>query len=193
MIIIYHNNRCSKSRLCLDLIKKSNADYKVIEYLKENLSVNNIKEIVYGLEGDINDIVRTNEKEIKNVKINFKNKDSIIKLVAKYNICMQRPIIRVNEKFVLRRDFKIKKDQKVLIIEDVITTGKSSQECAKLVDQSDAELIGFGCIIDRSRNKSVLKKNIISQIELDIPVYSQDNLPKELSAIKAVKPGSRNL
>ena len=100
---------------------------------------------------------------------------------------------RVNEKFVLRRDFKIKKDQKVLIIEDVITTGKSSQECAKLVDQSDAELIGFGCIIDRSRNKSVLKKNIISQIELDIPVYSQDNLPKELSAIKAVKPGSRNL
>ena len=79
MIVIYHNNRCSKSRLCLDLIKKSNIDYKVIEYLKEGLSVNNIKEIVYGLEGDINDIVRTNEKEIKNVKINFKNKDSIIK------------------------------------------------------------------------------------------------------------------
>ena len=46
MIVIYHNNRCSKSRLCLDLIKKSNTDYKVIEYLKEELSVNNIKEIV---------------------------------------------------------------------------------------------------------------------------------------------------
>ena len=103
MIAIYHNNRCSKSRQCLDLIKKSNTDYKVIEYLKENLSVNNIKEIVYGLEGDINDIVRTNEKEIKNVEINFKNKDSIIKLIAKYNICMQRPIIRVNEKFVICR------------------------------------------------------------------------------------------
>ena len=103
MIVIYHNNRCSKSRLCLDLIKKSNIDYKVIEYLKEGLSVNNIKEIVYGLEGDINDIVRTNEKEIKNVKINFKIKDSIIKLIAKHNICMQRPIIRVNEKFVICR------------------------------------------------------------------------------------------
>ena len=103
MIVIYHNNRCLKFRLCLELIKKSNTDYKVIEYLKEDLSVNNIKEIVYGLEGEINDIVRTNEKEIKNIKINFKNKDSIIKLIAKYNICMQRPIIRVNEKFVICR------------------------------------------------------------------------------------------
>ena len=103
MIVIYHNNRCSKSRLCLELINKNNTDYKVIEYLKEDLRVNNIKEIVYGLEGEINDIVRTNEKEIKNIKINFKNKDSIIKLIAKYNICMQRPIIRVNEKFVICR------------------------------------------------------------------------------------------
>ena len=49
MIVIYHNNRCSKSRLCLDLIKKSNTDYKVIEYLKEDLSVDNIKEMVDGL------------------------------------------------------------------------------------------------------------------------------------------------
>ncbi len=103
MIVIYHNNRCSKSRLCLELIKKSNTDYKVIEYLKEDLSVNNIKEIVYGLEGVISDIVRTNEKEIKNIKINFKNKDSVIKLISKYNICMQRPIIRVNEKFIICR------------------------------------------------------------------------------------------
>ena len=103
MIVIYHNNRCSKSRLCLDLIKKSNIDYKVIEYLKEDLSVNNLKKIVDGLEGDIKDIVRANEKEIKNVKINFKNKDSIIKLIAKHKICIQRPIIRVNEKFVICR------------------------------------------------------------------------------------------
>ena len=103
MIVIYHNNRCSKSRLCLELIKKSNTDYKVIEYLKEDLSVNNIKEIVYGLEGEVNDIVRTNEKVIKNIKMNFKNKDSIIKLISKYNICMQRPIIRVNEKFIICR------------------------------------------------------------------------------------------
>ena len=94
MIVIYHNNRCSKSRLCLDLIKKSNTEYKVIEYLKEDLSVNNIKEIVYGLEGDINDIVRTNEKEIKNVKINFKNKESIIKFnPLKYEKAIDPPTL----------------------------------------------------------------------------------------------------
>ena len=103
MIVIYHNNRCSKSRQCLDLIKKSNTDYKVIEYLKEDLSVNKIKEIVYGLEDEINDIIRTNEKEIKKVKIDFTNKDSIIKLIAKHKICLQRPIVRVNEKFVICR------------------------------------------------------------------------------------------
>ena len=107
MIVIYHNNRCSKSRLCLELIKKSNTDYKVIEYLKEDLSVNNIKEIVYGLKGEINDIFRTNEKDIKKVKIDFTNKDSIIKLTAKYKICMQRPIIRVNEKFIICRPSEI--------------------------------------------------------------------------------------
>ena len=100
---------------------------------------------------------------------------------------------RVNGQFSLRRDFKIKKDKKVLIVEDVITTGKSSQECIGLIEQSGANLVGFGCIIDRSQNKSVLRKKIVSQIELSIPTYSEDNLPESLSSIKAVKPGSRNL
>ena len=103
MIVKYHNNRCSKSRQCLDLIKESNTDYKVIEYLKEDLSVNNIKVIVNGLEGNINDIVRRNQTEIKKVKIDFTNKDSIIKLIAKNKVYLQRPIIRVNEKFVICR------------------------------------------------------------------------------------------
>ena len=103
MIVIYHNNRCSKSRLCLELIKKSNSDYKVIEYLKEDLSLNNIKKIVYGLEGEIKEIIRNNEKEIKKVKIDFTDKDSIIKLIAKYKKCMQRPIVSVTEKFVICR------------------------------------------------------------------------------------------
>ena len=68
MIVIYHNNRCSKSRLCLDLIKKSGTDYEVIEYLKENLSVNNIKEIVYGLEGEINEILSKLESQEGNLE-----------------------------------------------------------------------------------------------------------------------------
>jgi len=100
---------------------------------------------------------------------------------------------RVNGEFQLRRDFKIKKESKVLIIEDVITTGKSSLECSKLVTSNESVIVGYACIINRSNGKSEIKDKIISQVELNIPTFSKDNLPKELSSIKAVKPGSRNL
>ena len=100
---------------------------------------------------------------------------------------------RVNGEFKLRRDFKIKEGDKVLIVEDVITTGKSSMECSKLVTSAKASIIGYACIIDRSNGKSEIKGKIVSQVELDIPTYSKDNLPKELLSIEAVKPGSRNL
>ena len=100
---------------------------------------------------------------------------------------------RVNGKFKLRRDFQIKKGFKVLIVEDVITTGKSSLECSKLVNENNAEIVGYACIIDRSNGKSIIKDKIISQVELNIPTYEKDNLPKELISIEAVKPGSRNL
>ena len=100
---------------------------------------------------------------------------------------------RVDGKFKLRRDFIIRKNNKVLIIEDVITTGKSSLECSKLVNKVGAKIIGYACIIDRSKGKSAIQEKIVSQIKLDIPVYTKDNLPKSLSLIEAVKPGSRNL
>ena len=100
---------------------------------------------------------------------------------------------RVNGQFHLRRDFQIKEKNKVLIVEDVITTGKSSIECSKLVTLNNAKIVGYACIIDRSNGKSVIKDKIISQIKLNIPTYSKDNLPKKLSSIVAVKPGSRNL
>jgi orotate phosphoribosyltransferase len=100
---------------------------------------------------------------------------------------------RVNGNFELRRDFKIKEGDKVLIVEDVITTGKSSIECSKLIISNKANVIGYACIIDRSNGKSKIKEKIISQVELDIPTYNKDDLPKELLSIEAVKPGSRNL
>ena len=100
---------------------------------------------------------------------------------------------RVDGEFKLRRDFLIKKNNKVLIIEDVITTGRSSLECSKLVSSAGAKIVGYACIIDRSKGESVIKEKIVSQIELDIPTYTKDNLPKSLSLIEAVKPGSRNL
>ena len=100
---------------------------------------------------------------------------------------------RVNGQFKLRRDFSIKKNEKVLIIEDVITTGKSSLECSNLAKDFGASIVGYACIIDRSNNKSLIKDKIISQIQLNIPTYTEENLPKNLSTTKAVKPGSRNL
>ena len=100
---------------------------------------------------------------------------------------------RVNGKFELRRDFLISKNQKVLIVEDVITTGKSSLECSKLVNFLGGTIVGYACLIDRSNGNSSIKEKIVSQIELKIPTYTKENLPKNLSIIKAIKPGSRNL
>jgi len=102
---------------------------------------------------------------------------------------------RVEGKFQLRRGFSIKKDTKVLIVEDVITTGKSILECAKLVKKANAIILGFACIIDRSNKKSLLiKKNkIISQIKISIPVYKKNALPPFLKKIPATKQGSRFL
>ena len=100
---------------------------------------------------------------------------------------------RVNGEFKLRRDFVINKDQRVLIVEDVITTGKSSLECSKIVKDNHAEIIGYACLIDRSNNKSSINEKIVSQVKIDIPTYTEKNLPKNLSTIKAIKPGSRNL
>ncbi len=100
---------------------------------------------------------------------------------------------RINGEFKLRRDFQIKEGSKVLIIEDVITTGKSSLECSKLVTLNKANIVGYACIIDRSNGKSEIKDKIVSQLKLNIPTYNKENIPKELSLIQAVKPGSRNL
>tara|TARA_B100001093_G_C26375724_1_gene820704 strand:- start:182 stop:646 length:465 start_codon:yes stop_codon:yes gene_type:complete len=99
---------------------------------------------------------------------------------------------RVNGKFTLRRGFKIKKKSKVLIIEDVITTGKSSMECVKLIKKANASLVGFATIIDRSTKKSLkIKKKIVSHLKLDVPTYKANKLPNKLKSIPITTPGSR--
>ena len=109
------------------------------------------------------------------IKKNFKKIDIILapamggiiigyeigKLLKKETIFCER----VLGKFKLRRGFSIKKNSKVLIIEDVITTGKSSLECVKLIKKAKAKLVGYACIIDRSNKKTLkIKSKIISQI-----------------------------
>ena len=99
---------------------------------------------------------------------------------------------RVNGKFTLRRGFAIKKGARVLIIEDVITTGKSSLECVKLIEKSNAKLVGFASIIDRSTKKTLkIKNKIVSHLKIDVPSYNLKNIPKSLKSIPITTPGSR--
>ena len=139
----------------------------------------------------------------KKIKIELKNIDLILSpamggIVVGYEIGKLLGVEtifseRVNGKFQLRRDFKIKQNTNVLIVEDVITTGKSSIECSNLVKENKANIVGYACIIDRSDGKTEINDKIISQIKLNIPTYKKENLPKELISIDPVKPGSRNL
>jgi orotate phosphoribosyltransferase len=99
---------------------------------------------------------------------------------------------RVKGKFTLRRGFEIKKGSKVLIIEDVITTGKSSMECVKLIKKSKAKLVGFASIIDRSTQRSLkIKSKIVSHLKINVPVYKKSQIPYELKSIPITTPGSR--
>ena len=99
---------------------------------------------------------------------------------------------RVNGKFTLRRGFSINKGSNVLIIEDVITTGKSSLECVKLIKKANAKLLGFASIIDRSSKKSLkIKSKIISHLKINVPVYNLKQLPKKLKSVPITTPGSR--
>tara|TARA_B110000196_G_C21020665_1_gene602624 strand:+ start:145 stop:732 length:588 start_codon:yes stop_codon:yes gene_type:complete len=98
---------------------------------------------------------------------------------------------RVNGTFLLRRGFNIVKNSKVLIVEDVITTGKSSLECSKLVKNYKANIVGYTSIINRSNKNYLNSKKIVSQVRINIPTFINKKIPKNLKIIKVSKPGSR--
>ena len=138
----------------------------------------------------------------RKIKKKFKNFDLILSpamggIIIGYEIgrLLKKETIfceRVKGKFQLRRGFQIKKGSKVLIIEDVITTGKSSMECVKLIKNSKAKLIGFATIIDRSSKKNLkIKKNIVSHLKISVPTYKKNKIPNELKLIPISTPGSR--
>ena len=138
----------------------------------------------------------------KKIKRNFKNFDLILApamggVIVGYEMgrILNKETIfceRVEGKFKLRRGFNIKKGSKVLIIEDVITTGKSSMECTKLVKKSKGSVVGFASLIDRSSKKTLkIKKKIVSHLKINVPTFKSDQLPKELKSIRISKPGSR--
>ena len=102
---------------------------------------------------------------------------------------------RVKKKFILRRGFKINKNSNVLIVEDVITTGKSSMECVNLIKKAKAKLVGFACIIDRSNkiNLKIKNKPLISQLKIQADTFHSKNLPLYLKKIPVTSPGSRRV
>jgi len=100
---------------------------------------------------------------------------------------------RVNGQFELRRGFEINQGDNILVVEDVITTGKSSLETFDLIKSHGGNIIAEACLIDR-RNAEIkrdLDCEVISLINLDIKCYEKENIPEELKLITAVKPGSR--
>ena len=100
---------------------------------------------------------------------------------------------RMEGKLVLRRDFKVKQNSNVLIVEDVITTGRSVLECSNIVKMSKANIVGYVCIVDRSNEKISIKDQIISQMQFNIETFSKDKIPEDLRKISPIKPGSSNL
>ncbi len=93
--------------------------------------------------------------------------------------------------FVLRRGFTIPEGARVLMVEDIITTGLSSRECLAALNAYPGEIVGAACLIDRSGGKADIGYPRVSLCTLDIPDYPADALPPDLAAIPAVKPGSR--
>lgn len=93
--------------------------------------------------------------------------------------------------FGLRRGFRLEPGQKVLMVEDVVTTGLSSREAIEAVKREGGEVIAEASLVDRSNGSVDLGVPFFPLIRLDVPTYDADNLPPDLAAIPAVKPGSR--
>lgn len=93
--------------------------------------------------------------------------------------------------FELRRGFRLHPGQKVLLMEDVVTTGLSSREAIKAVNEAGGEVIAAASLVDRSDGKADLGVPFYPLIRLAVPTYEPDALPPELAAIPAIKPGSR--
>ncbi|KJS35596.1 MAG: Orotate phosphoribosyltransferase [Hyphomonas sp. BRH_c22] len=100
---------------------------------------------------------------------------------------------RVDGKLQFRRGFAIAEGEKVLIAEDIVTTGLSFRETVEALDRLPGEVVGGACIIDRSNGKADVGCELVSLAAVDFPDYDANDLPPELAAMEAVKPGSRGL
>jgi len=93
--------------------------------------------------------------------------------------------------FELRRGFRLNPGDRVLMVEDVVTTGLSSREAINAIEEAGGEVIAAASIVDRSGGTADLGVPYTSLIRIDVPTYEADKVPPELAAIPAIKPGSR--
>jgi len=93
--------------------------------------------------------------------------------------------------FELRRGFRLDPGTKVLMVEDVVTTGLSSREAIESVIETGAEVVAEAALVDRSSGKADLGVPFYPLIRIDVPTYEADSLPPDLAAIPPIKPGSR--
>lgn len=100
---------------------------------------------------------------------------------------------RLEGRFQLRRGFAIEPGTRVLMVEDVVTTGLSSRECIEAITREGGATVAAACLVDRSGGTAELGVPLTPLLKLDIGNYPADALPPELAAIPAVKPGSRGL
>ncbi|MDP6345755.1 MAG: orotate phosphoribosyltransferase [Alphaproteobacteria bacterium] len=100
---------------------------------------------------------------------------------------------RVDGEFLLRRGFEIEPGARVLMAEDIVTTGLSSRECIACIGGLGGEVVAASCLIDRSAGKADVGVPLYSLVAMEVPAYPADELPQDLAALPAVKPGSRGL
>ena|SRR5688572_12235389 len=100
---------------------------------------------------------------------------------------------RVDGRFTLRRGFTIPRAARVVMVEDIVTTGLSSRECIAAIREEGGHVLAAACLIDRSAGRADVGVPLVTLTRFDIPVYPADRLPPELAAVPPTKPGSRNL
>jgi len=100
---------------------------------------------------------------------------------------------REGETFALRRGFEIPAGARVVLVEDIVSTGLSLRECLEVVRREPGNVLAAACLIDRSGGKAQIGVPLVALARVDFPAYPADELPPELAALPAVKPGSRKV
>ena len=100
---------------------------------------------------------------------------------------------RENGEMVLRRGFSISPGEKVLVVEDVITTGGSVKEVMQVVEELGGQVVGVGIIVDRSNGNIILHDNQFSIVKLEVESFAENEIPEDLAKMPIQKPGSRSL